>query len=380
MLTAMRRAFLRTSASASLTLLLAGCGRSETAVVVERPSGATKLLASETPQNLTSPSLSLTANRLKAARPIWRVGSVDGRPETQWGFVRDVTTDTTGRVYILDQMNAVIRVFSPRGEYLTSMLRDGDGPLEIRQPIGLEMLPGDSLLVYSTSSARIIAADRNGRIVQARSFRHPTPTLDMCWSGSSLFERTASVHKDGTVQRLAMNGTAELRFGALPQFADPAVRAQLGMGILECPPNGDWVVTATFDGPMIRAYDRAGDSIWTSEVAEFRQPEISVVDVGGSAGVKRPGTKPSDQVLSLVAVSDDALVAQVARIGAPEVIRGRRIWPIERIDSFLISADDGRGYYLGHALPHLIHAASSLLVGLISDPATGVPVVVAYEW
>lgn len=361
-------------------ICVTACGAAEHDIATDRAGGGQILLAKAMMARPASPHIAHSIERLESARPVWQVGSVDGSPETQWGFVTDATSDSSGRLYVLDQMNATIRVFSPDGRHITSMFRDGDGPLEMRQPMGVEMLPGDSLLVYSTSSTRIVALQRSGSPLQTRSFTHPTPTMDLCRSGGSLFARTASPREDGTVQRMSLEGLPEIRFGAMPEGPNAAVRAQLAMGILECSPGGNWVVTATFDGPVLRAYSRTGDSMWTSEVADFTPGQVAVVDVGGASGVQRPGTEPSDRILSLVALSDELLLAQVARIGAPEVVRGRRTWPIERIDSFLMSGTDGQGYYVGSGLPHVIHATASLLVGLVTEPHTGATRVAAYGW
>lgn len=310
--------------------------------------------------------------RLRAVRPAWSVGTLDGPPETRWGLPIDAEFDSSGRLYVLDAQNVEVRVFDSKGEYLGSFLRDGSGPLEMRQPKGIELLAGDSLLAYSAYEARIVPTEPLDAVHEARRFALSGSIQDLCVGNSRLFARELTGRPEGPMERLDRNGEVEDMFGRVYDHESLAVRAQLSMGMLECIDRPQRVLSATIDGPVIRAYSLAGDSTWTVEFAEFAAREIREVEVGGQTGVSRPNERPYDRVLSLVDMTADAALVQVARVGAPVVERGSRRWPIERIDSFLVSARTGDGVFVGSDLGHVLAAAESRLVVVDQDDAAGV--------
>lgn len=107
--------------------------------------------------------------------------------------------------------------------------------------------------------------------------------------------------------------------------------------------------------PLVRGYSPDGELRWTAHVTDFRPLSWveRVRDVGQTFGVdsKRPG----DLVLSLTSIPDRAVLVQIARLGgATEERPGRQ--RIERLDSYLLSADMGEGVSVGANLPRILHA------------------------
>lgn len=264
---------------------------------------------------------------------------------------------------------------------MRSFLRDGRGPLEMREPKGLELTRGDSIIVYNASELRLVASRTGGDTVQeARRFVLPSGVEHICAGKDELFGRVSSPRLDGIVERIDMNGQSLGRFGAMESHPDPVIRAHLSMGTLECGGNEPWVVAAFHEEPVIRAYGPGGDSLWTVELAEFRRPEIRTVEVTGGLGIQS-SDEPSDRVLTLVRIPNaHAFILQVVRIGPWVVERGRRTAHVNRRDSFLISAETGQAWYVGDSLPQLLTATRSILVAVEGDDETGVLRVSALAW
>ncbi len=62
-------------------------------------------------------------------KELWRVGGEDD--DTFFGLVAKVETDAQGRVYILDSQTCQIYMYSPDGELIRTLFREGEGPGEI---------------------------------------------------------------------------------------------------------------------------------------------------------------------------------------------------------------------------------------------------------
>jgi streptogramin lyase len=64
------------------------------------------------------------------------------------GNVRDIEVGPDGTVYVLDGSAMAVRVFGPRGEFLRSIGRGGEGPGEFRRPMQIIIAPDGGLWVY----------------------------------------------------------------------------------------------------------------------------------------------------------------------------------------------------------------------------------------
>ena len=82
-----------------------------------------------------------------ALHELWRVGGPD--EDLIFGRIIDLERHPDGCIYILDNQLCQVVVISPDGEHLRDLSREGDGPGELRQPIGLGF-PADDLLCIGT--------------------------------------------------------------------------------------------------------------------------------------------------------------------------------------------------------------------------------------
>ncbi|MFH1843582.1 MAG: hypothetical protein ABIF77_10300 [bacterium] len=90
----------------------------------------------------------------------WRVGGEDD--DIFFGAIGQVLADDEGNFYFLDTQLAEIKVYSPDGQYLTTLSREGDGPGETRRPGDMLFLPDGSLGIVQGFPGKIVKIGRDG--------------------------------------------------------------------------------------------------------------------------------------------------------------------------------------------------------------------------
>ena len=91
---------------------------------------------------------------------VWRVGGDDS--EDFFGMISQVKVDDDGTVYLLDTRLAEIPVYSPEGERLRTLSREGEGPGETRMPSNLIFMPGGNLGIVQIFPGKITIIDKQG--------------------------------------------------------------------------------------------------------------------------------------------------------------------------------------------------------------------------
>lgn len=367
-----------------LAVLLANCstGPQETGEIVWTRGDQDLMIGSDESRVTATlgshPGLRQAWERLQQTSETWRAGSEDGVGSPAWGRIRDVVVDSAGHVYVLDGLDVSVRVLAPDGHLIRSFLRNGDGPMEIREPRGLALIRGDSLLVHSRSQVRVLGVARDGSPEYARNFLSQVGIQGLCDMGSGLFARVASPRIRGTVGLLSYDGAPIGAFGEMFDSKDPYLRASLSEGRIACSPMGGWVAISFNDGPRLFGYSKDGIAKWSVSFDDFEPVVVSTFDVGGRPGVTRLGAHPEDRVVGLAPLTKDLLLVQVIRTET-KVKSGRRIPRTVRLRSYLVEADGRAGVYVGDHLPGVFVATDSVLYAAeLSD--AGVPVLMALRW
>lgn len=91
---------------------------------------------------------------------LWSAGGED--EETLFGLITQVQTDPQGNMYLLDTQLSEVRVFSPAGEELRTIGREGEGPGEVRTPVDLVMLPDRTLGLVQAFPGKVVKIDLEG--------------------------------------------------------------------------------------------------------------------------------------------------------------------------------------------------------------------------
>jgi hypothetical protein len=86
---------------------------------------------------------------------LWQIGGEDDE-ETVFGIINRVLIDDDNNIYLLDAQLSQISVFSPTGELLSTLGREGDGPGEFRGPTDMCFLPDGTIGVLQAFPGKVI--------------------------------------------------------------------------------------------------------------------------------------------------------------------------------------------------------------------------------
>jgi hypothetical protein len=92
---------------------------------------------------------------------VWRAGGPDDE-ETLFGLIADVLGDEDGNVYLLDAQLLHVEVYSPAGDLVRTLFREGEGPGEVQRPRDIVMLPDGDIGAAQEFPGKIIVVDREG--------------------------------------------------------------------------------------------------------------------------------------------------------------------------------------------------------------------------
>ncbi len=96
-------------------------------------------------------------------KQLWHLGADEDAPiEELFGYVTQVLVDEELNSYLLDAQLNEIRVFSPDGEFLRNIGRNGEGPGEFRNARQIFFLPENRLGVAQMMPSRIAVLGREG--------------------------------------------------------------------------------------------------------------------------------------------------------------------------------------------------------------------------
>lgn len=91
-------------------------------------------------------------------------------PDLTLTRVEGLDVDSRGRIFVADPMQGGVTVLSPDGQRLRTIGRPGEGPGEFKYIRTVQVLPGDSLLVYDMELYRIsVFAPDSGKIAYDRN-------------------------------------------------------------------------------------------------------------------------------------------------------------------------------------------------------------------
>ena len=91
---------------------------------------------------------------------MWRAGGEDS--EVFFGHVFRAVADDQDNVYLLDTQLSEVPVFSPTGEHLKTLSREGEGPGESREPADLTMMPDGTLGIVQRFPAKVVKVTLDG--------------------------------------------------------------------------------------------------------------------------------------------------------------------------------------------------------------------------
>jgi len=111
--------------------------------------------------HVMNPPKPATPATTETAEKLWRVGG-DEEDDVLFGLIVGVAVDGDGQVYLLDSQINVVHVFSPDGEFLREIGREGEGPGEFRRPEDMFLTGEGNIAVMQGMPGKIIQLSPQG--------------------------------------------------------------------------------------------------------------------------------------------------------------------------------------------------------------------------
>lgn len=93
------------------------------------------------------------------------VGVEEGDENYMFNFLRDMTVDSDGNMYLLDQRMREVRKFSPAGDFISKFGSRGNGPGEFRTPLMIRNDGENCLYIYDLGRKLISKFDLEGNFI-----------------------------------------------------------------------------------------------------------------------------------------------------------------------------------------------------------------------
>jgi len=96
---------------------------------------------------------------------VFSIGSITGEEWETFGEVDRVAFDGDGNLYILDRQNFRVVVVDPEGNFVREVGTEGDGPGELRFPMGFVVAPDGGIAVMDMGHQAFVVFDSDGAFV-----------------------------------------------------------------------------------------------------------------------------------------------------------------------------------------------------------------------
>ena len=134
---------------------------------------------------------------------LWRIGGDTDDEDQIFGLISKVLSGPKGNLYALDSQLSEIKVFSPEGEYLRTIGREGEGPGEFRGAQDMFFLPNGNIAVLQVFPGRLVVLKPDGEPADD----HSLPSADE--GGFVLLYRGGGTVGDNLVLSIGINHFAE---------------------------------------------------------------------------------------------------------------------------------------------------------------------------
>jgi hypothetical protein len=152
-------------------------------------------------QNTSIPS---GGHRTVQLEELWRIGGEDD--DVFFGLITQVLNDEDGNIYILDSQLCDVQVYSPDGEHLKTLFRQGEGPGEVTRARNLALLGDGTVGVIREFPGTMVRVDRDNNpaanIEIHKAGQQGFMIVDGCFAGGStlVISGTHSQQTEGGIQ------------------------------------------------------------------------------------------------------------------------------------------------------------------------------------
>ncbi len=210
------------------------------------------------------------------------IGGDTDDPQYSFYRPRSVAVDDSGRIYVADMGDHHVKIYNEKGEFLSTLGREGQGPGEFMGP-RYATVAGPTLVV---ADMRLSIWDLSGEHLGDKMFGTNIPWSLAGRDDGSVIARYAKVTESGgqeaSIVRWDSEARVQARYPSLPDAdplyfpsADVRPRISLAVGseLPSCAAGPDGPIYLTQAGDyQVFAFDEEGEMIWALRVAEPRRP------------------------------------------------------------------------------------------------------------
>lgn len=294
--------------------------------------------------------------------------------------VRSASLDASQRVFILDGENTVVRIYSRKGDYISSFGKAGNGPGEFWDPSSIDLFESDSLALLIGREERVTIYRRSDSLeyVFGHSFIQPDDvySVDGCAMNGHIYVLGYSPKKDEVIHKYDLAGRFITAFGDKYVDPDPWVAASLSRrGFLACSDTHDTVAWIRRNVPVVHVYTGNGDLLERYKLQNFAPAEVTqrLTDEGRPSLSYSPPKKGESWFSRLFTDDDGAFIVSHITIVDPTSTHGD--FPPEESHVYRLNPHLGTETYLG-SIPRIVATSRNNIVLMKETPF---PQVLIYE-
>ncbi|MFP8488520.1 6-bladed beta-propeller [Gracilimonas sp. Q87] len=288
------------------------------------------------------------------------------------GFIKDVEVDKSGRIFVLDDRQQKVLVYSSDGDFLQTIGRRGPGPGELSYAKSIELYE-DSLLLIS-SRFRIEEYDISSDSISFnRTVNFEKNIKSICTTNEVLYIHNSDILDSGLMSS-EMRKTNMLHEFTLPQYSyrlsfgesyisdSPVFVDRLTQGDIICDPYNNVLVYISDRVNVLKGYSLSnGKQMWKSSIADLNFPKIEEIVTDGSPGLKimPPENDIFDNFLKPVLIMDGFILVQVDR---REIVDRESLESKSSILSYLIDTKTGKGHYHSDELGRMLYFSENSII------------------
>lgn len=195
----------------------------------------------------SSPTVSAAA--VGAASVDLAIGQEDGDEPYTFGRISGVEMDAAGRIYVLDNQAAEVRVFDTAGRHVETFGQRGEGPGELQDPCCLAIGPGNRLWVRDNGNNRYVSFVLEGERGRAGPSMRMSHTDVNRW-GELTFDEAGNLIDIGSRYDTIAKRSRTLRFHVAIGSAPTAEAAVIP--VPEAPEGAVAVAQIPYERPNVR--------------------------------------------------------------------------------------------------------------------------------
>jgi hypothetical protein len=123
---------------------------------------------------VVNPAAPMEQDVKATAQELWRIGGDTDDEDEFFGVISQLVTDKKGDIYLLDSQLNQVKIFSADGKFIRSIGREGEGPGEFRNGVGMFLTGDGKIAVMQVAPGRIVLLTPEGE----PSGDHPLPVRE----------------------------------------------------------------------------------------------------------------------------------------------------------------------------------------------------------